>query len=63
MQTSSNETASAQDSVKPAEKFAVAPERTNTTPDLRQRLEAFRRTHPYREVQVAGRRWRYVVGG
>ena len=39
------------------------PERTNTAPDLRPRLEAFRRTHRYREVQVAGRRWRYVVGG
>ena len=63
MQASSSETTPAQDSVKPAEEFAVAPERTNTIPDLRQRLEAFRRTHPYREVQVAGRRWRYVVGG
>ena len=31
--------------------------------DLKRRLDAFRRTHPYRELQVAGRRWRYVVGG
>ena len=31
--------------------------------DLSRRLENFRRTHPYREIQVAGRKWRYVLGG
>jgi pimeloyl-ACP methyl ester carboxylesterase len=31
--------------------------------DLGRRLESFRRTHPYKEIQVEGRRWRYVVGG
>ncbi len=31
--------------------------------DLKTRLENFRRTHPYREIQVKGRKWRYVIGG
>jgi pimeloyl-ACP methyl ester carboxylesterase len=31
--------------------------------DLRNRLEAFRRTHPYKEIQVAGKTWRYIIGG
>ena len=31
--------------------------------NLRQRLDAFRRAHPYREIDVDGFRWRYVVGG
>ncbi|HSK99815.1 MAG TPA: alpha/beta hydrolase, partial [Rubrobacteraceae bacterium] len=30
---------------------------------LEQRLQAFRRTHPYRELRVDGVRWRYVIGG
>ena len=30
---------------------------------LEQRLQAFRRTHPYKEIEVEGLRWRYVVGG
>ena len=30
---------------------------------LEQRLQAFRRAHPYREIDVNGLRWRYVVGG
>lgn len=35
----------------------------DTTQDLRRRLEAFRRTHPYKEIQVAGKAWRYIIGG
>jgi len=35
----------------------------DTALDLRRRLEAFRRTHPYHKTQVAGRQWRYVIGG
>lgn len=31
--------------------------------DLRRRLEAFRRTHPYQEVLVAEKAWRYIIGG
>jgi deazaflavin-dependent oxidoreductase (nitroreductase family) len=31
--------------------------------DLEERLRAFRRAHPYRELEVDGVRWRYVVGG
>jgi pimeloyl-ACP methyl ester carboxylesterase len=31
--------------------------------DLSCRLKNFRRTHPYKEIQVAGRKWRYIVGG
>ena len=31
--------------------------------DLSRRLENFRRTHPYREIQVEGRKWRYIQGG
>ena len=34
-----------------------------TAQDLKGRLMAFRRTHPYKEIQVAGLAWRYVVGG
>lgn len=30
---------------------------------LEQRLQAFRRTHPYREIEANGLRWRYVIGG
>ena len=30
---------------------------------LSRRLESYRRTHPYKEIQVEGRQWRYVVGG
>jgi pimeloyl-ACP methyl ester carboxylesterase len=30
---------------------------------LEQRLQAFRRAHPYKEVDVGGVAWRYVVGG
>src|SRR5829696_3904935 len=32
-------------------------------PSLEQRLQVFRRTHPYRKIDVDGLRWRYVVGG
>jgi pimeloyl-ACP methyl ester carboxylesterase len=32
-------------------------------PSLEQRLQVFRRTHPYREIEVDGVWWRYVVGG
>ena len=38
-------------------------EKEDTVLELRQRLEVFRRTHPYREVQVADRSWRYMTGG
>ena len=31
--------------------------------ELKRRLKAFRRTHPYKEIQVAGKAWRYIVGG
>lgn len=34
-----------------------------TVLELGQRLATFRRTHPYHELQVAGRCWRYVSGG
>ena len=30
---------------------------------LEERLRAFRRAHPYREMEVDGVRWRYVLGG
>lgn len=31
--------------------------------DLRQRLTAFRRRHPYREIQIDGKAWSYIIGG
>jgi pimeloyl-ACP methyl ester carboxylesterase len=31
--------------------------------DLRQRLEAFRHTHPYKEIQLNSKAWRYITGG
>jgi pimeloyl-ACP methyl ester carboxylesterase len=30
---------------------------------LEQRLQVFRRVHPYREIEADGVRWRYVIGG
>lgn len=38
-------------------------ERKAAALDLRHRLEAFYRFHPYKEVQVAGKAWHYIVGG
>ena len=34
-----------------------------TSASLRARLEAFRRTHLYRQVVVNGTRWRYMLSG
>src|SRR5260221_9109754 len=63
MQHATSGTVSAQRSVEHAEELDAGLQPEETDLDLRQRLEAFRRTHPYREVQVAGRCWRYVIGG
>jgi hypothetical protein len=56
-------TVSVQRSVEHAEELAAGPQPEETDLDLRQRLEAFRRTHPYKEIQAAGKTWRYIVGG
>ncbi len=63
MRHSTSETASAQQSVEHTEELAAGPQREDTTLDLSRRLDSFRRTHPYHEIEVEGRRWRYVVGG
>lgn len=63
MQQSTTETASAQHSVELAEEQVVVPQREDAAFNLRRRLDAFRRSHPYHEVQAADTRWRYVVGG
>jgi len=34
-----------------------------TSSDLSTRFRAFRRTHPYREVNASGTTWRYLTGG
>jgi len=45
------------------EKTEYMPQGSDVALDLSRRLESFRRTHPYKEIQVEGRQWRYVVGG
>jgi pimeloyl-ACP methyl ester carboxylesterase len=56
-------TASVQSSFDQIEDQNFIPQGGDVALDLSRRLESFRRMHPYKEVQVEGRRWRYVVGG
>jgi pimeloyl-ACP methyl ester carboxylesterase len=63
MQHATSGTVSAQRSVEHPEELDAGPQPEETDLDLRRHLQTFRRAHPYREVQVAGRRWRYIVGG
>jgi pimeloyl-ACP methyl ester carboxylesterase len=63
MQHATSGTVSAQRSVEHAEELDAGLQPEETDLDLRRRLQAFRRAHPYREVQVAGKTWRYIVGG
>jgi pimeloyl-ACP methyl ester carboxylesterase len=57
-----NRTSSQRD-VKRGEEPGLKPLAGDATFDLSRRLDSFRRTHPYHEIEVEGRRWRYVVGG
>lgn len=63
MQQSTLNTTSVQSGVEHTEEQRFMQQGANTSLDLRQRLDRFRRTHPYKEIQVEGRRWCYVVGG
>jgi pimeloyl-ACP methyl ester carboxylesterase len=45
------------------EKTEFVPQGGDIALDLSYRLESFRRTHPYKQIQVEGRKWRYIVGG
>jgi hypothetical protein len=55
-------TASVQSTVEQTEDQKFKPQGEDIVLDLRRRLDSFRHTHPYHEIQVAGRRWRYVTG-
>ncbi len=63
MRQSTFDTTSVQHSAEHAEKTGLMPQGEDVALDLSSRLEYFRRTHPYKEIQVEGRRWRYVLGG
>ncbi len=63
MRQSTFDTASVQRGVEHVEEPGVTPQGEDGALDLSRRLDSFRRTHPYKEIQVEGRRWRYVVGG
>lgn len=63
MRQSTVDTASMQHSADHIEKTRYMPQGGDVALDLSRRLESFRRTHPYKEIQVEGRQWRYVVGG
>lgn len=63
MRHSTVDTASVHHSADHTEKTEFMPQGRDVALDLSRRLESFRRTHPYKEIQAAGRRWRYVVGG
>ncbi len=63
MQQSTFDTTSVQRDIVHTEKPGLTPQGGVVALDLSRRLDSFRRTHPYKEIQVEGRRWRYVVGG
>jgi pimeloyl-ACP methyl ester carboxylesterase len=63
MQPSTSTTPSPRPAIGDREEQATVTKREDTIFELKQRLAAFHRTHPYKEIQVAGRQWRYVVGG
>ena len=63
MRQSTVDTASIQHSADHREKTEFMPQGGDVALDLSRRLESFRRTHPYKEIQVEGQRWRYMVGG
>ncbi|HEX9133701.1 MAG TPA: alpha/beta hydrolase [Ktedonobacteraceae bacterium] len=63
MQQSAFDSTSIQRDISHAEKPGFTPQMEDSALDLSRRLDIFRRTHPYKEIQVEGRRWRYVVGG
>ncbi len=63
MQQSTADRASMQPGTNRIEKTEYMPKEGDTALELSSHLENFRRTHPYREILVEGRRWRYVVGG
>ena len=56
-------TASVQSGFDQIEDQNFIPQGGDVALNLSRRLEGFRRMHPYKEIQVEGRRWRYVVGG
>jgi hypothetical protein len=63
MQQPTVDSTSIQNSTDHIEKTEHMPQGGDVALDLSRRLESFRRTHPYKELQVEGRQWRYVVGG
>jgi pimeloyl-ACP methyl ester carboxylesterase len=63
MQPSTSTTASAPPGTGHAGEREVVQPGEETILELRQRLAAFGHTHPYKEIQVAGKAWRYIVGG
>src|SRR5262249_48771359 len=56
-------TDSVQSGVEQTEDQKFLPQGDDIANSRRCRLESYRRTHPYKQIQVEGRRWRYVVGG
>ena len=63
MQQSTLNMPSVQSGIEKTEEQRFIPQGEDTALDLRSRLDSFRRAHPYKEIQVEGRRWRYIVGG
>ena len=57
------DTAPIQQNVGQIKKTEYMPQGGDVALDLSRRLESYRRTHPYKEIQVEGRQWRYVAGG
>ncbi len=63
MPQSTVDTTSTQHSADHRKKTEFVPQEGDKALDLSRRLENFRHTHPYREIQVEDRKWRYIVGG
>lgn len=63
MQQPAVDTTSIKQSADQIKKTEVASQGVDETLDLSSRLESYRRTHPYKVIQIEGRQWRHVVGG
>ncbi len=57
------DTTSIQHSADHTEKIEYMPQGGDIALDLSCRLGNFHRAHPYKQIQVEGRQWRYVLGG
>jgi pimeloyl-ACP methyl ester carboxylesterase len=57
------DTTSREHSAAYTEKTEYMPQGEDVALDLSRRLESYRRAHPYKEIQVEGRQWRYVLAG